>query len=249
MLPLWIEYEYDGLPWATIGIMLTCVLVFLAQAEASEASQRAFMLQPDRLAPWQWVTSVFMHGSVGHLLGNMLFLFVYGRYMEQRLGPWRYLALYIALGIGASLVFLFTNLGSAIPALGASGAISGLMGAVMLTTPHAKVRVIWGWYYIFMLPAAVLLAIWFAGQVLMAIVGMPGVAISAHIGGFLLGMAAAAFLRHERLRDTGWYLDPDRATVDSASLRREEHIWKAIADHHNDKGRRPPEATPSRHGR
>lgn len=133
--------------------------------------------------------SMFMHGSLMHLLGNMLFLWIFGNNIEDRLGPLRFILFYLVCGAGASLLHVLFNTSSFTPVIGASGAVSGVMGAYLLLFPKAKVRSL---LFIFILvtfvdiPAAVFLVIWFVFQ--FSHIGGSGIAWIAHVGGFLLGM-------------------------------------------------------------
>jgi len=141
------------------------------------------------------ITSMFMHGGWAHLLGNMLFLWVFGDNLENRLGPARYLIFYLVCGIIASLAHVFLAGADAIvPSLGASGAISGVMGGYLLLFPSRRVRVFMG-RGITEVPAFVALGIWIVFQIIsqMGVLGGDqgggGVAYAAHIGGFIAGLA------------------------------------------------------------
>lgn len=140
------------------------------------------------------ITSMFMHGGWAHLLGNMLFLWVFGDNIENRLGHIRYLVFYLLCGIIASLSHVFVSGSSSlIPSLGASGAISGVLGGYLLLFPSRRVRVIMG-RGITEVPAFVALGIWIVFQVIsgLGILGGDeaggGVAYAAHIGGFIAGL-------------------------------------------------------------
>ena len=141
--------------------------------------------------------SMFLHGGWGHLLGNMLFLWVFGDNVEDRLGHLRYLLFYLLAGYAATLAHVWANPGSSVPAIGASGAISGVLGAYLFLYPRARIVTIF-WFFIFVrfiqVPALVYLPIWFLLQLLSgaASLGVPtadgaGVAWFAHIGGFVAG--------------------------------------------------------------
>src|SRR6187551_1195555 len=139
------------------------------------------------------ITSMFMHGGWAHLLGNMLFLWVFGDNIENRVGHSRYLIFYLLCGIIASLSHVFISGASEIPSLGASGAISGVMGGYLLLFPSRRVRV-WMGRGIGEVPAYVALGIWIVLQVIMGM-GLlggeqtgGGVAYAAHIGGFAAGL-------------------------------------------------------------
>jgi membrane associated rhomboid family serine protease len=140
-------------------------------------------------------TSLFMHGSWLHLLGNMLFLMIFGNNIEDRLGHGRFLFFYLIGGVFASLCHWLTNIGSPVPTIGASGAVAAIMGAYMVTWPRARIKTLLPLGFILIpieLPALIVLGFWFGGQL---IEGLKlwrlelggGVAFWAHIGGFAFG--------------------------------------------------------------
>ena len=145
---------------------------------------------------WEWysvVTSMFSHGGIAHLFGNMLFLYLYGDNLEDALGKFRYLVFYLGCGLLAALAQAFLNPESQIPMVGASGAISGVIGGYLLLYPRANIRVFY-WVLLFigtmMVPAYLVLGIWLLEQVLLFPESMKnagGVAIAAHLGGFAGG--------------------------------------------------------------
>lgn len=137
-------------------------------------------------------TSMFMHGGFLHIAGNMLFLWIFGDNVEDYFGHFPYLLFYLVCGIGSGLTHILFNLHSSLPALGASGAISGVMGAYIILYPRARVLTL---VFIFFMPipAFIILGYWFflqfvAGVSTVGAVATGGVAWWAHIGGFLLGM-------------------------------------------------------------
>ncbi len=140
--------------------------------------------------------SMFMHGSIAHLFGNMLYLWIFGDNIEHLLGRFRYLAFYLTCGILASLAHVFMNTQGAnalVPSLGASGAIAGVLGGYLLMFPRRNVRVI-AFYSIVTVPALIAVGIWFIMQVIggfgtaREVAGGGGVAYAAHIGGFIAGL-------------------------------------------------------------
>ncbi len=146
------------------------------------------------------VTSVFLHGSWGHIIGNALFLWVFGNNVEDVMGRGRFLVFYLVCGLAASAAHVFVDPSSPVPTVGASGAISGVMGAYLVLFPRVQVRMFF-WFLIFFrviaFPAWAVLIWWFAVQLLS---GLPdilspnpslagGVAFWAHIGGFVAGVA------------------------------------------------------------
>lgn len=141
------------------------------------------------------ITSMFMHGSIAHIFGNMIFLLIFGDNIENRIGHLRYLIFYLLVGILASLAQVFVsfllNSNLLIPSLGASGAISGVLGAYLLLFPRRRVRVIM-FYQLLEVPAIVAIGIWFLFQVIngIGLLGSDGggVAYGAHIGGFIAGL-------------------------------------------------------------
>jgi membrane associated rhomboid family serine protease len=149
------------------------------------------------------VTSMFLHGGWLHLLGNMLFLWVFGGAVEEAFGHIQYLIFYFISGVGAATAHVIFNLGSTVPSVGASGAISGVMGAFIILYPRARVTTLIPALLLFFtirIPAVLMLGYWFFLQFFswVASLGMPnqgGVAWWAHIGGFLLGALIAVVLR------------------------------------------------------
>lgn len=152
-------------------------------------------------------TSMFMHGGLAHLLGNMMFLWIFGDNIEDRLGHARYLVFYLLCGVLAGLSHVFTTLflgGSLlIPSLGASGAISAVMGAYMWMHPTRGVH-IWILFMVITVPAFIAVGIWFAFQVLNGLGTLGGqeaggVAYAAHIGGFLSGLVLVNFFGRRKM--------------------------------------------------
>ena len=142
------------------------------------------------------VTSLFIHGGIAHIAGNMVFLFVFGDNIEDRFGRIKYLLIYISWGVVASLVHSIyaVNSGSGlVPAVGASGAISGVLGAYLVMFPRAKIFTIIMAFFIttVRIPALAFIPFWFILQIIFALIGPAGggVAYLAHIGGFVVGMA------------------------------------------------------------
>src|SRR5712664_2530334 len=147
------------------------------------------------------ITSMFMHGGIAHIFGNMLFLFIFGDNIEDRLGHFRYLIFYLVCGVLAGLAHVFATAAFAggdetsllVPSLGASGAISGVLGAYMLLFPLRRVVVLVGWFAT-AVPAFIAIGLWFVFQLISGL-GMlgsgsqqGGVAYAAHIGGFIAGL-------------------------------------------------------------
>ena len=158
-------------------------------------------LQPTPISVYiTLLTSIFMHGGLAHLFGNMLYLWIFGDNIENRIGHLRYLIFYLLCGVIASLVHVFTSVlfGSnlLIPSLGASGAISGVLGGYIMLFPKRRVRVIM-LYRLMEVPAVFAIGIWFVFQLIsgLGVLGSDqgGVAYGAHIGGFLAGLFLVKF--------------------------------------------------------
>jgi len=140
------------------------------------------------------LTSMFIHGSWSHILGNMLFLWIFGNNIEDHLGHNKYLLFYLAGGVLAALVQLLSGPTSEIPTIGASGAIAAVMGAYFFLYPKAKVQTLVFFIFITIvrLPAWIFLGIWFVMQLFEGTFGAAqGVAVWAHVGGFLFGVVIA----------------------------------------------------------
>jgi membrane associated rhomboid family serine protease len=146
------------------------------------------------------ITSMFMHGGLAHIFGNMLFLFIFGDNIEDRLGHFRYLIFYLVCGVLAGLAHVFATAALAsdeasllVPSLGASGAISGVLGAYLLLFPMRRVVVLISWF-VTAVPAFIAIGLWFVFQLIsgLGVLGsgsqQGGVAYAAHIGGFVAGL-------------------------------------------------------------
>jgi membrane associated rhomboid family serine protease len=179
--------------------------VFQYGAVPAELVPAIQSLSTDSLSPFATVfTSMFMHGSIAHFLGNMLFLWVFGDNIEDAMGHIRYLFFYLAGGIAASMSHVIFDPESSVPMIGASGAISAVMGAYLLLFPTGMVRVLvfFGIPLIFMVPALLMIGLWFATQLMSGVAALEGageaaggIAFWAHIGGFVAGAILIWFFR------------------------------------------------------
>ncbi len=149
--------------------------------------------------PLSLLTSMFLHGSFLHLLGNMLYLWIFGNNVEDYLGPIRFLLFYLVSGLAAASAHILFNPNSQVPMIGASGAIAGVLGAYFILYPKANVLTL-VFIWIVPIPAAIILGIWFVMQVMNVGIG-GGVAWFAHIGGFLVGIALLKIYQARGKRD------------------------------------------------
>ncbi len=212
MIPIRDATRSQTFPVLNVLLIALNVLAFLWQLSQGQRLEEAFFLYgivPARYSDpsiaahftvFQQVlpffTTMFLHGGFLHILGNMWFLYIFGDNIEDRLGHLRYLIFYLLCGVAAGLVHLVTNWNSKIPTIGASGAISGVMGAYLVLYPRARVLTLIPIFFFFQfveLPAYIFLAFWFLMQLLSA--GMAsggaevgGVAFWAHVGGFVTGL-------------------------------------------------------------
>jgi membrane associated rhomboid family serine protease len=158
--------------------------------------------------------SMFMHGGIAHIAGNMLYLWIFGDNVENALGHLRYVVFYLVCGVLASLAHVFTTVAThantLVPSLGASGAISGVLGAYILLFPGRRVRMLMGWYAVDT-PAWVSIGVWFVFQLAagLGVLGAGsqagGVAYAAHVGGFLAGLVLVkSFAGGRRTARTRW---------------------------------------------
>lgn len=145
------------------------------------------------------LTSMFLHGGWAHVLFNMWFLWIFGNNVEEALGRWRYLLLYIIGGVAATLTFVVANQGSTIPLVGASGAVAAVLGAYVVLFPKHRILSLLGWLVV-PVPAAVFLGVWF---VLQFTLGGSNVAWEAHAGGFIFGFALVLLFRRSILSRSG----------------------------------------------
>lgn len=207
MFPIRDHNPSGRVPYVTYALMAANTLVFLSYVQLF-ADGRAinlfffdWALTPARLAQGDalhtLVTSMFLHGGLMHLAGNMLFLFIFGDNLEDEMGHGGFLAFYLASGVGAALAQALSAPFSEIPMVGASGAIAGVMGGYLLLFPKARVDVLVILVVIFKVipvPAWLMLGLWFALQLFSGIGAdamAGGVAYWAHAGGFVVGLALA----------------------------------------------------------
>jgi membrane associated rhomboid family serine protease len=218
-MPIGDEVPIKILPIVNLILIVTCVIVFLYQLSLppwqAEALLRGYGMTPGVLLEGRSlppdietidplltvVTSMFLHGGLEHLIGNMLFLWIFGNNIEEAMGHVRFAMFYLICGIVAALVQGFVLTSSMVPMIGASGAISGVLGAYIVLHPTANIRTfVWaGFYYqTIRIPAYIYLGGWILFQVVFGLADDPeqgGVAWFAHIGGFMAGLALVPFFR------------------------------------------------------
>lgn len=220
MIPIRDDNPVRGLPVVTVFLMLSCMGVYLWQLSLPpEGRQEATTLlgfMPGvlfgyaRIEGDPWVsaagsifTAMFLHGGFFHLAANVLYLWIFGDNVEDRVGRGRFVAFYLICGALAALCQALLDVRSTVPMVGASGAVSGVLGAYFMLYPRAHVLVAMP-FVLARVPALVMLGLWFAGQLARSLLiepGAVGVAFAAHVGGFAAGAILVRwFLRERRKR-------------------------------------------------
>jgi membrane associated rhomboid family serine protease len=203
-------------PAVTTLIIAVNILFFLMELIGGDAFISRWSLVPaDIVSGRNWLTvltSMFMHAGVVHILGNMVFYWVFSPEMEDVMGPLRYLVFYLLGGLAATAAQIIMDPSSTVPNLGASGAIAAVMGAFLVTYPRDKIRTVllFGWFaQVRLVPAVILVGLWFLTQVFSEVgarvqTQSGGVAYMAHIGGFLFGMLTSRlFETRQRRQEQG----------------------------------------------
>ena len=211
MIPLRDANPSSRFPAATVAVIAACTLVYVYEASLGQgvrAFVAAYGLTPGVVtyaiqtreiglfgALQPFVTSMFLHGGWLHLIGNMWFLWIFGDNVEDMLGSWRFLLFYLVVGLAAGATHYLVQPSSAVPTVGASGAIAGVLAGYMLLFPHARVTTlvpIGIFLQVMELPAIVVIGLWFAIQIGSGLLSFGwsggGVAWWAHVGGFLSGL-------------------------------------------------------------
>lgn len=226
MIPLRDDNPTQIQPVVTIGLISACIMVFIVHYvfRSSEGAQifvykygaiPAVIFGSESLPAglhaispnFSLFTSMFLHGGFMHLAGNMLYLWIFGNNIEDAMGHGRFILFYLTCGVLAALSHALTDTGSVVPMIGASGAISGILGAYLLLYPRARVLVLipLGFFmHMMYVPAGFVLALWFLLQLWSGGAtfgqGGGGVAWFAHIGGFVAGMLLIRFFKYPSVR-------------------------------------------------
>ncbi len=224
MIPLHDDNPTEVTPYVTVTFIVACTVIFFWQFAQGPQGQQVIAyglgvvpivlfgqaeLPPELYivpAPVTILTSMFLHGGWMHLIGNMLYLWIFGNNVEDSMGHTRFVVFYVICGAAAVFAHALPNPQSEIPMIGASGAISGVLGAYLLLHPHARVLVaipIGFFLHTVRLPAMWVLGLWFVLQLISSLAAdpnSPGVAFLAHIGGFVAGVVLIPFFKHRKVR-------------------------------------------------
>jgi membrane associated rhomboid family serine protease len=195
ILPVGVDRPYYRRPWVTYSIMIACTVIEIVRLSSRSPEEFVIALGfvPGYGSLLTLMSSMFVHGGLGHLIGNMLFLYVTGVKIEDALGWWRYLLLYLGSGVAANGVHVLFSGGIPLPSIGASGAIAGVMGAFTMLYPHSNVKLFYFFVFAtgtYLITSWVYLGFWFLKEVLSLIyaASYSSVAFGAHVGGFAAGM-------------------------------------------------------------
>jgi membrane associated rhomboid family serine protease len=220
MIPLRDDRPTRTFAFVTVALILLNTIVFvhelsLPNPDRVEAFFATFSLTPAHLTQspssnsyLTVFTSMFLHGGWMHIIGNMLYLWIFGRNVEDSVGHFKFVIFYLLCGVAAAAAQVAIAPDSTVPMIGASGAISGVLGAYLLLFPRARVLVlfpIWIFWRVFYVPALLLLVVWFGMQLLsgLAVLSMDvngGVAFWAHVGGFIAGMLLVPIFKKRGVR-------------------------------------------------
>jgi len=221
MIPLKDDLPTRIFPLITIGFIILNIAAFFYQISLGQASERLVMaygaIPYSMMHPFESnlaiptvaasiFTSMFLHGDIMHLGGNMLYLWIFGNNIEDSMGHIRFVLFYLICGIIAVYTHSFVDVQSRVPMIGASGAVSGILGAYLLLFPRARILTLvpLGFYITTIrMPALILIGLWFGMQAVNAVLaeqGGGGVAWFAHVGGFLAGLVLIFFFKTPRGR-------------------------------------------------
>ena len=221
MFPLRDDRPTYSPPIVTTLLIIACALAFFFELSLDEYSRNYLLalygVVPTHFRPITLITSLFLHGGWMHIIGNMLFLWAFGKSLEDAMGHTKFLGFYFMCGIAAGITHIVFNQYSSVPTVGASGAIAGVMGAYLIKFPRAHIHTLVFFFFITVvdIPAAFILVYWFitqlfsgAGSIAHTHVSDQGVAWFAHIGGFITGMLLIKMMgtrqRYFPRRDVYW---------------------------------------------
>jgi membrane associated rhomboid family serine protease len=217
MIPLRDVIPSRTTPRVTVTLIALNVLVFVFQSTLTDRAEEIFIygfgLVPLHFSLVTVFTAMFVHAGLAHLIGNMLFLWIFGDNVEDRLGHGRFVLFYAICGFAAAFAQVALEPDSVVPMVGASGAVAGVMGAYLVLYPHSRVLMLFPFpLFLFELPAVIFLGVWFLMQFLNGVGQLPifqqdqisgGVAFWAHVAGFLAGLLLVTIMKR-----------PERTTVD-----------------------------------
>lgn len=197
--PLHDENPRRYFPFVNWLLIIANIAVFVWSLGAFEQNINLYGFKPEEFSIITLFTSMFLHGGIAHIFGNLWFLYIFGDNVEDAFGHFKYLIFYLVAGIAASMTHYFLNINSNVPAVGASGAISGVLGTYLVLYPKVRVYVAGAFGHIGKVSAWFMLGFWFLFQLISGastLLGtQSGIAFFAHIGGFVFGAVVALIFR------------------------------------------------------
>lgn len=238
MIPFRDNIPSRNFPFVTLGLILANVLAFIYEVLLGERLESFLAIFGVIPAKWfllsqaqvgfltlmgSYLSSLFLHAGWFHLIGNMWYLWIFGDNVEDRVGHLKFFFFYLFCGVIASLIHTLFNLHSTVPCIGASGAIAGVLGAYIVSFPHARVSALFPifiFWQIIEIPAVFFLGIWFLIQFLNGLASIAasdvgGVAWLAHVGGFICGIYFIKKMRYNKSVETSFFEDDDMNEDDS----------------------------------
>jgi membrane associated rhomboid family serine protease len=197
MIPISDEKKSEKFPLITATLIFFNVLIFLITLSDLDFFVQNYGFIPKKALGFTFISSIFLHANFSHLFGNMWFLWIFGDNVEAKIGRIKFLLLYFLSGFFSLIFYSMTSSQSTIPVVGASGAISGILGAYLVLFPRNKIKALIPFFYFYrivFIPAIIYIGIWFLYQFLYMGVD-PSVAYWGHIGGFLAGIFLIIFLK------------------------------------------------------
>ena len=219
MIPLRDIIPSRTTPGVTLTLIVLNVIVFLFQATLTDRAEEIFIYTfgviPMHFSIVTVFTAMFVHGGLAHLIGNMLFLWIFGDNVEDRLGHGRFALFYAICGFAAAFAQVALEPTSLVPMVGASGAVAGVMGAYLVLYPHSRVLMLFPFpIFLFELPAVAFLGVWFVMQFLNGIGQLPifqqdqisgGIAFWAHVAGFIAGLILVMIMKRPERTTVEWW--------------------------------------------
>ncbi len=211
MIPIRDTIRSRKIPVVTWMLIILNILVFLLQNSLTGEARYVFIYSWAVIPAlglsqiWRWITATFLHGSFGHLAGNMVYLWIFGDNVEDSMGRGKFLLFYLLMGFISSGVQVLSDSLSPVPVIGASGAVAGILGAYYVLYPYSRIVTLMPAFFfrVVHIPAGFYLIFWFAIQFVSGITESPGTSVIAwwaHIGGFVAGAALAKLFRKPPIR-------------------------------------------------
>ena len=215
MIPLHDSVRSRIRPVVSISLILINIVIFIYQLQLRGMDSQIFISRWSVIPalgfvqPWRYLTANFIHGSWSHLLGNMLFLWIFGDNIEDKIGHFKFLYFYLLMGVLALMAQSMTAIQSIVPIIGASGSIAGIMGAYFVCCPRSRVLTYIPPFFVFPIPSFIYLIGWFGLQFFNGVGSWgtdAGVAWWAHVAGFIFGFIVIRFIKPKPTPQPDYYI-------------------------------------------